>query len=122
MSDLHGGQILRVAVVVIVTAKVTAAPTSTPMFHVDQTRWDTCAPQIIVEEAGGVVLPFSGSGEGGMADVEALLLSRDAGGTPPSSSSVGGDLRLSYNKPDLASPHCLFLGRYSSSSTKQVGT
>lgn len=79
------------------------------------TRWDTCAPQIIVEEAGGVVLPFSGSGEGGMEDVAALLLARDTAGTPPSSSSVGGDLRLSYNKADLSSPPCLFLGRCSTS-------
>lgn len=92
-----------------------AVPTSTSIFRTDPTRWDTCAPQIIVEEAGGVVLSFSGSGEGGMADVEALLLSRDATGTSPSSSSVGGDLRLSYNKPDLLSPHCLFLGGCSTS-------
>ena len=62
------------------------------------------------------MLPFSGSGEGGMADVEALLLSRDEAGTPPSSSSVGGDHCLSYNKADLSSPNCLFLGRCSTSN------
>ena len=84
-----------------------------PAFRTDPTRWDTCAPQIIVEEAGGIVLPFSGSGEGGMADVEALLLSRDKAGEQRSSPIVGGDLRLSYNKEDLSSPNCLFLGRCS---------
>lgn len=90
------------------------------MFRTNPTRWDTCAPQIIVEEAGGVVLPFSGSGEGGMADAEALLRSRDAAGTLPSS-SVGGDLHLSYNKADLSSPNCLFLGRCSTEHVDKQG-
>lgn len=76
------------------------------------TRWDTCAPHVIVEEAGGSVFPFDASGEGGMANVAALLASKNAGGASPSS-SLGDVLRLAYNKPDLSSPSCVFLGRCS---------
>ncbi|CAN0310262.1 unnamed protein product, partial [Ectocarpus fasciculatus] len=100
-------------------------------------EWDTCAPQVLVEEAGGVVLPLDGTGEVGMTEVAALLLMRAesapaaaaasaesaaasggaSGGTKASPTGGGGgghggsDLRLSYNKADLSSPQCVFLGR-----------
>lgn len=94
-------------------------------------EWDTCAPQVLVEEAGGVVLPLDGTGEVGMADVAALLLLLRAENAPAAAASsaesaaaggeasVGtkasptgsGELRLSYNKADLSSPRCVFLGR-----------
>lgn len=78
----------------------------------DSTRWDTCAPHVIVEEAGGSVFPLEASGEGGMAHVAALLASRNLEGASPSS-TLGDALRLSYNKPDLSSPCCVFVGRCS---------
>ncbi|CAN0224105.1 unnamed protein product [Ectocarpus sp. 12 AP-2014] len=94
-------------------------------------EWDTCAPQVLVEEAGGVVLPLDGTGDVGMADVAALHLllrvekapaaaadsaeSAVAGGDASvgtkSSPTRSGELHLSYNKADLSSPRCVFLGR-----------
>lgn len=102
-------------------------------------EWDTCAPQIIVEEAGGSVLRYDGSGEGGMSEVAALLRAsgeKDAKTAPAGTASAGGGgagaavgegkrsespasstpdsrLVLSYNKADLSSPRCMFLGRCS---------
>lgn len=116
-----------------------------PCFY-STSEWDTCAPHIIVEEAGGTVLPYDGLGSAGMAGVAELLLSRDAaaaraaaataaaagdaststagasagaaalgdaGGASPSSSRVDNSLlSISYNKPDLLSPPCVYLGQY----------
>lgn len=75
-----------------------------------RSEWDTCATHVIVEEAGGFVLRYDGSGERGMAGI-APLLEGAAGASEDAEGSRVGDLRLSYNKSDLSSPHCLFLGR-----------
>lgn len=72
-------------------------------------EWDTCATHVIVEQAGGTVLRYDGSGERGLADI-ALLLEGTAEGSTDAGGSCFGDLRLAYNKADLSSPYCLFLG------------
>lgn len=88
------------------------------MFLLSDSEWDTCAPHVIVEQAGGYVLSYEGSGERGIADVVPLLRqdavsggggdggdSRDDARTPRLDAA-----RLSYNKEDLSSPRCLFVG------------
>ena len=91
-------------------------------------EWDTCATHVIVEEAGGFVLRCDGSGEQGMAGVSLLVQGAARSSTAAAAVSVAaesrpGDLHLSYNKIQLSSPHCVFLGNCSAKSTTQgMGT
>lgn len=65
-----------------------------------------------MEESGGAIIQCTGPLERGM-DIRILLQRAAASGTV----SVGRvedqyiDLRVVYNKEDLASPRCIFLGR-----------
>ncbi|CAM9741157.1 unnamed protein product [Ascophyllum nodosum] len=82
-------------------------------------EWDTCASHIIVKESGGALVRCTGSFERGMTDI-APFLQRAANVTSTSTAAQGDtvhersytvhDLRVVYNKPDLASPRCIFLG------------
>lgn len=87
-----------------------------------RSEWDTCATHVIVEEAGGYVLRCNSVGEQGMAGVSLLL----QGAARPSTAAAAVvavesrlDLYLSYNKKQLSSPHCFFLGNCSAPSTTQ---
>lgn len=77
--------------------------------HVKRSEWDTCAAQIIVEEAGGSVIRYENPETQGMPGVS-LLLGGLAGAAVDQGAACRSELRLSYNKEDLSSPHCLFLG------------
>lgn len=75
-------------------------------------EWDTCAGHVIVEESGGAIIRCTGVFERGMADV-ATLLQRAASCTATTVRPAEDqclDLRVVYNKEDLASPRCIFLG------------
>ena len=92
-----------------------------------RSEWDTCATHVIVEEAGGFVLRCDSSGEQGMAGVSLLLQGAaraSTAATPAAAAAVAvesglDDLHLSYNKAQLSSPHCFFLGNCSARSTTQ---
>ncbi|CAM9306722.1 unnamed protein product [Laminaria digitata] len=103
-------------------------------------EWDTCATHVIVEEAGGSVLRYDGSGEQGMAGVSLLLqqaavrraLIAAAAATAVTTAAAAAaavaaeppvdEIQLSYNKIQLSSPHCVFLGNCSTPSTTTTTT
>lgn len=87
-----------------------AASSVRPSRRFRRSEWDTCATQVIVEEAGGSVVRFEGEETRGLMGAGALQQPvTDSNGQER---NIESKFKLGYNKENLANPSCLFLGKF----------